>query len=55
MDKVPLDVIGQMYSYDPTYRNIFGKVVIPLKVHCLFTDVLNVTIQITSVLLLPNL
>ena len=34
MDNLPFDVIKQIYSYDHTYKHIFDKVLIPLKVHC---------------------
>ena len=34
MDKLPFGIIRQIYSYDPTYKYIFDKVSISLKVHC---------------------
>ena len=33
MEKLPVEV-RQIYSYDPTYKDIFDKVLISLKIHC---------------------
>ena len=30
MDKLPFEVIRQIYSYDPTYKDVFDKVLISL-------------------------
>ena len=48
MDKLPFEDIRQIYSYDPKYKDIFDKVLIPLKLHCFMYDVLNVINHITS-------
>ena len=34
MDKLPFEVTRSVCSYDPTYKDIFDKVLISLKVHC---------------------
>ena len=34
MGKLPTAIIQHIYEYGSTYNNIFGKVVISLKVHC---------------------
>ena len=35
MDKLPFEVIRRTYSFDPTYKYMFDKVLIPLKIHCM--------------------
>ena len=34
MDKLPPTIIQHIYEYGSTYKHIFGKVLISLKVHC---------------------
>ena len=34
MGKLPMGVVGQIYSYDPTYRERLGKVLLQLNMHC---------------------
>ena len=34
MGKVPATIIQHIYEYDSTYKDIFGKVLISLQVHC---------------------
>ena len=36
MGKLPFEVIIQIYSYDPTYKDMIDKGLISLKVHCAF-------------------
>ena len=33
MDKLPTTIIQQTYEYDPTYKDMFDKVMIQLNVH----------------------
>ena len=33
MDNLPIQITRETYSYDSTYRNVFNKVMVQLKVH----------------------
>ena len=34
MDNLPTTIIQHIYEYDSTYKHIFDKVLISLKLHC---------------------
>ena len=34
MDKLPIEIMIQIYEYDPTYKNKFDKVLKQLSAHC---------------------
>ena len=34
MCSLPVEVIRQIYPYDPTYKEHFDKVLLPLRIHC---------------------
>ena len=34
MDNLPIEITRKIYEYDPTYRELFDKVFVSLRVHC---------------------